>query len=477
MRCLALAQMFQRTGGHVVFAMAESTPALEEIIVKGGFEVTPLSVARGSVIDARETISIACSKGAAWVVADGYHFGHSFQEEIKRHNLPLLLLDDYGHAERYCADFVLNQNLGASIDAYRLREAQTKLLLGTSYALLRTEFLRQKKVQRPVAHKAARVLVTLGGSDSDNVTNKVIESLALLEPVEALVVVGGSNPHLELLEEACKSIQLVMNASNMPDLMASADVAITAGGTTVWEAAFMGLPMLTIVLAENQRLVCDQLQAEGLSRNLGWHKDLSPPRIANAVQELLTDTVSRAAMSARGQQLVDGRGSLRVWLRLNENALHLRPVSEGDSRLIWEWANQPAVRAVSFNSDLISWDDHVHWFSERLANPSCLFWLAADKEGQALGQVRFEIQGEEATISVSLDSVQQGRQLGVLLIWAACRRLLRETDVQSINAYVKLENTASSHAFEKANFKRMSDTLIKQLPAMHYIFSQKEADL
>src|SRR5205807_493566 len=151
------------------------TAALDKKIASIGFELMHLPVTSGSREDAGATIRAALSKGIRMIVADGYHFGSDFQEQISRATLRLLLCDDYGHSQCYHADFILNQNLGATAELYGKRAAQTRLLLGPSYVLLRTEFLSRRNFRREVPEKGTKVLVTLGGADPDNVTKKVLD--------------------------------------------------------------------------------------------------------------------------------------------------------------------------------------------------------------------------------------------------------------------------------------------------------------
>jgi UDP-2,4-diacetamido-2,4,6-trideoxy-beta-L-altropyranose hydrolase len=471
--------MFQGRTCQVAFAMADSTPAIEKAIRARECDVIPLKVGNGSVEDARETIAAAIDRNVDWIIADGYRFDSAFQEQIKAAGQRLLLLDDYGHAERYCADFVLNQNLGAQPDVYRQRNSESRLLLGTRYCVLRREFLKWRGWKRNIPPKAKRILVTLGGSDPSNTTERVIEALNLLEDVQVVVVVGGSNPHLESLRTASNnngSIQLLVDASNMSDLMAEADCAITASGTTVWEIAFMGLPGLTVVLAENQRASSEQLQERGVTQNLGWYANLSPRHTADILEKLLNDATVRGEMSERGRALVDGLGSLRVWLHLNEDALNLQTAIEADSQCIWNWANQPDVRAASFSSEPIPWQSHVEWLQAKLADPNCRLWIARDKNQRPVGQVRFDVTEDKATISVSIDPTQRGQGIGTLLIWVGCRRLFRETLVKSIQAYIKPENTASVRAFEGAGFEKMPNAKVRGCEALCFQLERARAE-
>jgi UDP-2,4-diacetamido-2,4,6-trideoxy-beta-L-altropyranose hydrolase len=251
-------------------------------------------------------------------VVDGYHFGGEYQQILKQSKLHLLFIDDYGHAEHYYADFVLNQNISADQQWYNNREAYTQLLLGTRYALLRREFWQWQGWQRTVPPVAKKVLVTLGGADPDNITLKVIQSLQIVEveELEAVVVVGGSNPHYENLKMAVLDsgypIQLQRNITNMPELMAWADVAVSAGGSTCWELAFMGLPSILLILAENQRAIAEKLATLNLAVNLGWHQDVQSQNIADTLSALVQSTEQRTHMSKVSQQIVDGQGSFKV---------------------------------------------------------------------------------------------------------------------------------------------------------------------
>lgn len=319
MRCLALAQAWQDAGERVIFVMATEAPALGARLKSEGMEVVHLSVELGSAKDARETASLARQVDTSWIMVDGYHFGAEYQRIIKDSGLHLLFIDDYGHANHYYADIVLNQNIYAHEGLYANREPYTQLLLGTCYALLRREFWQWRGWQRSLPPVVRKVLVTLGGGDSDNVTFKVIQALQMMETegLKVVVVVGGSNPHYEQLQATVQDsrfpIRLERNVTNMPELIAWADVAVAAGGSTCWELAFMGLPSLVLILADNQWSNAKKLS--GLSvRNLGWHEDVSADEIAEAVSLLLASAETRAEMVRHGQKLVDGLGVNRVIL-------------------------------------------------------------------------------------------------------------------------------------------------------------------
>jgi spore coat polysaccharide biosynthesis predicted glycosyltransferase SpsG len=107
-------------------------------------------------------------------------------------------------------------------------------------------------------------------------------------------------------------IQVQQNVTNMPELMAWADMAISAGGSTCWELAFMGLPSILLILADNQRAIAQKLATLNLAVNLGWHQDVTIEEIGLALRESIGDRPKRETMSKRERELVDGNGARRV---------------------------------------------------------------------------------------------------------------------------------------------------------------------
>ena len=327
MRCIALGQAWQRYGGHVHFITACDNQALLNRLQNANFTVVRLPKQHPSPIDWEITCSILGQNQAAPVVVDGYHFDLNYQEKIRLQGHLLLVVDDFAHNKKLAPDILLNQNINANELDYALPENST-LLFGTKYALLRSEFIEWQGKQRPFSPSSQNILVTLGGSDPENQTEKVIDGLVKLRAnhsnfpdLNVVIVVGATNPHLAQLQSRIESlsfpIELVQNATNMPELMNWADIGICAGGSTCWEFAFMGVPMIINVIAENQVAIATGLEKVNGAMNLGWYDYITPVMIAHALADLLKNTVKRQAMEKKLHELVDGEGSNRVVSHLN----------------------------------------------------------------------------------------------------------------------------------------------------------------
>ncbi|MFN5862359.1 MAG: glycosyltransferase, partial [Pseudanabaena sp.] len=139
--------------------------------------------------------------------------------------------------------------------------------------------------------------------------------------LDIVVVIGGTNPNYEQLTSFTKnsllSISLQINVGNMDELMAWADIAIAAGGSTNWELAFMGLPSIVITIADNQKAIAAELDRQGAIINLGWHQDVTIEQIGLVLRELIGDRPKRETMSKKGRELVDGNGAKRVISKIN----------------------------------------------------------------------------------------------------------------------------------------------------------------
>jgi UDP-2,4-diacetamido-2,4,6-trideoxy-beta-L-altropyranose hydrolase len=259
MRCLALAQAWQDQGGRATFVCAELPVPLADRLRREGCDVDFLQLIAREVEDAAATIRIAREKGAEWIVVDGYGFSAAYYQQLRDNGYSVLALDDMQHLAHYPVDVLLNQNLSAQPSLYANRvAADAELLLGPRYSLLRREF-RQAMPRRPsVSGATRRVLLSFGGGDAENFTGRLLRQLAHGRDhnVEVKVLAGAANPHVAGLRSLIPTLpfrtQLTVNIENVAAAMAWADVAITAGGSTVWEMACMRLPALIGAIEDNQ---------------------------------------------------------------------------------------------------------------------------------------------------------------------------------------------------------------------------------
>jgi UDP-2,4-diacetamido-2,4,6-trideoxy-beta-L-altropyranose hydrolase len=482
MRCLALAQAWKDAGNRAIFITNCQSDGLLQQLREEEFNLHVLARSHPDPSDWDCTKDILASYPNAWVVLDGYHFDEAYQQRLKEADHHLLVIDDMAHLNHYYADIVLNQNLHAEQLHYSC-EPYTHLLLGTHYVLLRHEFLAWQDWKREIPDVARRVLVTMGGGDPENHTLKVIKALRKIDmpDLEVIGVVGASNPHLDLLESAIKQskipIRLICNAGNMAELMAWADVAVSSSGTTVWELLFLGTPIQVSIVADNQRYIAERIEEYGAGKNLGWIGNISTKSLAKAIALLLRNFELRTKMSENAKQLVDGLGAQRVVtsiLNTRNFILKFRTARQKDCQLLWEWANDPVVRAASFSTEPSTWENHVRWFGAKLSDPNCHYYLFLNQEGVPIGQVRFDTSGDKTEISISIAPNFRGAGFGADAIRIASKHLFQETAITRIYAQIKPSNSSSINAFRKAGYHTAGIKSVKGHRALQMVLDKNK---
>ncbi len=316
MRCLALAQAWQDFRGEAVFAMSDPSAAMVERLSAEKLDTIRLSAVAGSMRDAQETVRVAKNYSARWVVVDGYGFDANYQRALKSAGLKLLLVDDLAEAEHYFADLVLNQNTCAREESYFHREPYTRLLLGLHFALLRREFTVLSERKREVTTVGKKLLVTMGGSDPDNLTLRVAQAFASMKEFEVIAVAGPSNPHQRTLRElatVCEGrLQIVVNSTKIEELMCWADLSVIAAGGTLWELLCLGTPVLSYARNSLQANILGELDAQGVVYFLGVSGAFDGTSLKASIGNLASAPQKRSRMSELSKSLIDGLGAARI---------------------------------------------------------------------------------------------------------------------------------------------------------------------
>jgi UDP-2,4-diacetamido-2,4,6-trideoxy-beta-L-altropyranose hydrolase len=322
MRCGALAEELIRRGAEVIFLGRYGTRSqAQRFIGKWGSEF--METHCSELDETKAVLSIADEVRPSWLIIDGYQFTPDFQKAIRQAGYKLLIIDDYNHHDSYHADILLNQNIASDRLDY-VHNPETVCLFGSDYILIRNEFLKYVAPERRIPQVPGRLLITLGGADPGNVTLKVIHALQRLDPNDLTVdlIMGPINPHFKIIaqeiarwkaSQTCIAGNInILKDPSMPEMMNRADLAITAGGSTCYELAFMGVPMMIIILAENQEGIATAMEENKAAVNLGWHSELSASTIARQLKQIIGGPGFRNDLCANGRKVCDGLGPARV---------------------------------------------------------------------------------------------------------------------------------------------------------------------
>ncbi len=336
MRCLALAESLRKDDAQCEFVCRTHPGNLGELIQGQGFKVHALQplvdaedrechgrsvpshahwLGADSKSDAEQTGACIGNQGVDWLIVDHYAIDSSWEGRLRSHCGRLMVIDDLADRTHEC-DLLIDQNLNRAAKDYdALVPAGCRVLAGPRYALIRPEFaaMREYSLLRREQSPIRRILVSMGGVDANNATRAVLDALdrsPLDKACQIAVVLGPRAAWIDSVRTRAGHMkwrtEVLVDVKNMAEVMAGSDVAVGAAGTSAWERCCMGLPTLTMVLADNQIEGAKALARAGASIMLQSRNGL-PGEIAEAI-EFLSSAGQLQAMQRASACVTDGLG-------------------------------------------------------------------------------------------------------------------------------------------------------------------------
>jgi UDP-2,4-diacetamido-2,4,6-trideoxy-beta-L-altropyranose hydrolase len=416
--------------------------------------------------DAAATLAALGEERPDWIVVDHYALDARWERMLRKHCDRLMVIDDLADRAHEC-DLLLDQNLHSTPDLRYMGivPGHCRMLLGPRFALLRPEFAEARSDLRDRDGSVRRILVFFGGVDACNQTERVMQVLSsgVLREAKVDVVIGLAHPRRSHIIDLCARLnyQCHVQTENMAALMASADLAIGAGGTATWERCCVGLPALVWPQADNQRMQLEIAAINGLVH--------APDGVASDDEILLEQLNSLRhnplclkSQARAGLHSVDGNGAARVCRALGVTGISMREATPDDCNDLFEWRNRDSVRLVSHDTRKIDPVAHEKWLSEVIMSDDRKL-LIGERREKAVGVVRFDLSGEVATISIYLVPGDHGSGAGGDLLAAAEHWLFHNASrkVHSIRAEVLGDNDISARLFLAAGYRVASTYFVK----------------
>lgn len=324
MRCLTIADELSKLTDNrkILFLCADKQSA--ELAASRGYETFVLESDPSNMeeeLPAWEEISDK-DKITNVIIVDSYSVTNQYLCKIRKYGY-VMLLDDMGE-QHFCVDGVINYNAFADRKQYEnlYRTGNTDLILGSDYVPIRPQF---REGSYRVREQAENIFITTGGGDADNIAGRILREInnktaqKITRDIFAYhLIIGAFNPHLKEMEELAKvspNIHIHHNVQDMAALMRQCDVAITAGGSTIYELAAVGVPFICFSYAENQEKITEYLGREGIAYFAGaFHREgeVVLERIAEQAGELMWDYHKRNECYLKVKTLTDGAGAERI---------------------------------------------------------------------------------------------------------------------------------------------------------------------
>lgn len=317
LRCLAIAERLVECGWEVSFGLEARAGNPAKLLLARGFGVHFLP-AVFSQFDDFVFESWMGDVPADLLVIDHPELDSEWHFKASQKVSQVLIIDDIAERDLW-GDWLLNPSPGFQREDYASHVPPfCKFLIGPSYALVRAEFLEHRPLS-PMPRPIRKLLVSFGGADSKNQTEKVLNALSGVArklKLDVEIILGGANRNVERIQRLVEGfvcpVDLQHNVTDMARRMAHADLIIGAAGGSAFERCCLGIPSITIMTDETQRAIAAFLDDVGASVNLGWFSSVSEEDVGDAVVSLLRHEEEIQEMGKKAWELVDGKGTHRV---------------------------------------------------------------------------------------------------------------------------------------------------------------------
>jgi UDP-2,4-diacetamido-2,4,6-trideoxy-beta-L-altropyranose hydrolase len=142
-------------------------------------------------------------------------------------------------------------------------------------------------------------------------------------------------------------------------------------------------------------------------------------------------------------------------------SVRIRRATLKDACFLFRLRNDPVVRENFFHPDSVSWKDHVRWLATVLGDPKRHLFVGIDRNGMPFGQIRFDVRGTTADISVSVHKSARGKGLGTPFVLCGISFLKKQPGIPMrlrLRAQMKRGNLVSVAVFQKAGFSAYAGT-------------------
>ncbi len=349
MRCLAVAEELVNLGCRVYF-ISKYQQGIEKIRCMG-FEAFGISKESNEIITAAQdfnygteaeladdldkTYSIIREQGCQLLLVDKYNLTSEYFDSLKDFVSKVAFIDDLNSMD-CSADVIINGNINATSLGYRKLFQDQRLFLGTAFTLLRNEFrMVSKREVRKLAngedmtteikhqsneksYPVPEIMITTGGADPYNCTGKFLEILLGHQRTAGMiynVVITSGFIHrdkIQVIAEKNSNVNLYVNINCISEIMLRSDLAISSGGSTLYELCCCGTPTLAFVMADNQNGIVETLAEDEYIQSLGWYNQIESSQITQKVVQLVNNFKLRKNYSSNMQRLIDGNGAERI---------------------------------------------------------------------------------------------------------------------------------------------------------------------
>ena len=307
MRCLALAEKFKGSISNVAITFITSTNMVGEQVKSYDYKLINLPLSKNMTGEIKYYEKYLKK---AMFITDIPNISEDYLKTLRKKACLVVSIDD-GSDTIFCSDILINPNLSPKIN--HKYSSETQYYSGAKYVILKKAFGKYA-VKKQIKREVKSLFVCFGGSDRNNITQRVANTIQNMD-INILIVVGIMYPYYNELVKDIKeysNIQIKRNVHNMDELIYDADLAVISGGTLLYETSAVRTPAIVICQNREQNKESEFFAENNAAINLGMFDNINEDTARNTIVKLILDYDKRELLSKNAEQLIDGRGADRI---------------------------------------------------------------------------------------------------------------------------------------------------------------------
>ena len=323
MRCIHLAKEFSKNGLKSIFIMKNFTEAVNKV-KENGFDVNTLPVKVEDNDELNLLNEFLTDNNFNALILDRWNLKQEYLNMLKNETKNLVVVNDYGELNLRNL-FIINVNDNLNYKS----EIQTLSCIGLSYVIISDDFFNYRDIKRSINDEVKAIVISMGGSDPNRLTAKIIKFLNQCEGLYKIItILGPGYKYMDEINKICSeskhNIEIVSDPKSIGELFIQADLAVISGGVTKFETAFLGIPSIVLCQNINEDMVAKLFEKYNTLINLGVGSNVKFEDFLRVFALLTSEFDLRCEMSLNGKRVIDGLGKKRIvdrikkYIELNE---------------------------------------------------------------------------------------------------------------------------------------------------------------
>ncbi|MFT5676583.1 MAG: UDP-2,4-diacetamido-2,4,6-trideoxy-beta-L-altropyranose hydrolase [Paraglaciecola sp.] len=314
MRCLALAQMLEKSAIHTFFAVSESTL----ILCENRYDWVGTLLVMPQDIQVSEEVlwldGVVTKHQIDALVLDGYQFNRTYRRTLLHLPCAKIIFDDNNDSGSLHCDLVINGAENAALLGYQQTAPKATYCIGNHYRILRQEFIDAGHTDWGNRHF---LTICMGGSDPTKLTLPLLETIHKQDfKARICVITGGAYQELGKLKAfiaaSHMNLEHIHDCQNMADIFSQSRLVVSAAGGTQFELLACQTPSLLLVVADNQLNATEQASKQGWCAMVDAREGLDFNLLSRQISELWNDEVTLKTMSVVAKKHKNVEGAQRV---------------------------------------------------------------------------------------------------------------------------------------------------------------------